>query len=148
MFRQLYEWFGLSTPYGADMREYLAGYDALTGDYSGSNYYIVLGLTMIVVVCSFFSGYYFLLDRNAFRKRRHWFLVLLICMTINFLIGFKIGHSGFSVAAEQGLAMNLMDCAGVGISNMLWSMILFVLLSIPPYPRRFSTSCGFTPWKQ
>lgn len=148
MFKQLYEWFGLSTPYNADMREYLAGYDALTGDYSGANYYIVLGLTMIVIVCAFFSGYYFLLNRNAFRTRRYWLAVLLLCMMINFFIGFKIAHTGVSVADEQGLVMGMMDCVGLGMSNMLWSMIFFVLLSIPPYPRRFSSNCGFTPWKQ
>jgi hypothetical protein len=146
-FRALFEWWSQINFYGTDMKQFLSGYDTLTGDYTASARYIIVGFSMLAIVATCFVSYYFLIDSIRLRKRQHWFLFLLACMLINFTVAFVTSTAGVRASLDQGVIITYMDCFGFALSVTLWSMLIFLILSISPFPRKLSTNCKFTPWK-
>lgn len=148
-FASLYEWFGLIPFYSVDMGDLLRGFDITCTDYIGTPWYLYIGWIMIILTAFLYVTQYHIIDSSGFNKKQHWWLMALIIFILNFLIAFLIPFNTVQ-AADYCAQLNLTvgDCIGFGVSNAIWSIILFGLLTSFPIFRRFSTNCRHTTlWK-
>ncbi len=149
-FANLYEWFGLIPFYSKDMGDKLRGWDITCTAYSETNWYVMIGTFMIILTVFFYALQYHIIDKSRWNKKQHWWLFALVIVVLNFLIAFTIPFN--AIQAEDfcnTLILSVSDCIGFGISNAIWSFILFILITtIPVFRRRFSTNCRETTfWK-
>ncbi len=130
-FAHLYEWFGLFPLYSRDLSDFLRGWDYACVGYFALPWYRYVGLLMIIVTGVIFALQYDLISGTRFKKREHWELAALVVFISNFMIAFTIPV----VAIMQGmhcplLKLSFADCILFGLSDAVWSLILFSLLSI------------------
>lgn len=130
-FAYLYEWFGLFPIYSQDLGTFLRGWDYACVGYFALPWYRYVGLLMIIVTGLIFMLQYDLISGTRFKKREHWELAALAVFIVNFLIAFTVPI----VAIMKGmhcplLKLSLADCVFFGLSNGIWSVIFFSLLSI------------------
>ncbi len=147
-FSSLFSWWGSLSLYTNDMRDYMSGFDSLTNEYTGSARFAIAGLSMLFITGIVFSVFYFVIRRAKFSQRKHWFISLALSVLLSGLVTLIIALPAIDAAKEADLLISFIDCAGFAASAMIWSAILYVLLSISPFPRRLSTHCSYTPWKQ
>ena len=129
-FAMLYEWFGLVPIYSKDLSEFLRGLDLACSGYWALPWYFYTGLMLIILTVLIFALQYDLISSTRFRKQGHWALAASVVIVVNFAIAFTIPF----VAVETGvycprLKLAVLDCIGFGLSNGVWSFILFCLLS-------------------
>ena len=144
-FSALYEFFGLMPLYSLDMAYALAGTDPCSND-EGTNWLTIVGLIMILsIVLTYFIFYHFI-NSAGFSKAKHWWLVTLIMVSINFLIGFIISFNIYSSAEDCTNLGSIvfMDTFSFGFVNALWSLLIYMFLTILPWPRRMSSNCSET----
>jgi len=148
-FAALYEWFGLISFYSIDLGDHLRGWNLLCEAFTGTPWYVYTGWTMFLITGLVYALQYHAYDRSHFNKKHHWWLVALVVVLLNFLIAFAIPYNALQAGNYcAGLDWSVPDCAGFGLSNALWSFILFVLITTLPFPRRLSTNCSHTTfWK-
>jgi len=135
-FASLYEWFGLNLFYSTDMGDQLRGWDITCTDYIEKPWYIYIGWTMIALTALIYALQYHIIDSSRWNKKHHWWIFALLIAGLNFLIAFLIPFN--SIQADdycQELNLSVSDCTGFGLSNAIWSFILFVLLTSFPFPR-------------
>lgn len=138
-FASLYEWFGLIPFYSTDLGEHLRGYDITCTDYMGTPLYIYIGWIMIGLTVFFYFLQYHIINSPRFNKRAHWWIIALTVSLINFLIAFTWSYNYLQSADYcNQLRLFVADCVGFGISNAIWSFILFLLLTSLPIPRSFA----------
>jgi hypothetical protein len=129
-FAMLYEWFGIVPVYSKDLGEFLRGLDLACTGYWALPWYFYTGVMMIILTVLLFGLQYDLIDSRRFQKQRHWALAAVLVIIVNFFIAFTIPF----VALQTGvycprLKLSVLDCIGFGLSNAVWSFILFSLLS-------------------
>ncbi|MGL5890372.1 MAG: hypothetical protein ACRC3B_10830 [Bacteroidia bacterium] len=147
-FSNLFSWWGTLSFYSNDMREFMNGYDRIAGDYTGSARFAFAGLSLLVLTAATFSFYYFVLDSSRYSGRKHWAMFLLAAVLLSGIVSWFIGYPALNAAgSDPDLYIGSVDCLGFAASAMIWSFILFVLLSLSPFPRKMSTNCTYTPWK-
>lgn len=148
-FASLYEWFGLIPFYSKDMGDHLRGFDITCTDYIATPWYVYVGWIMFVITGVLYALQYHIIDSPRFIKKRHWWLVAMLIFTLNFLVAFSIPYNAINAGDFcQELVLSVPDCIGFGISNALWSFILFLIITTIPVLRRFSTNCSHTTfWK-
>lgn len=149
-FAALYEWLGLVSFYSVDLGDYLRGWDIMCDGETGTHYYILVGWTMVFVTMAVYTiKYHWLLDRSGFSRKHHVWLMAMTVAVLNFLIAFLIPYNAIQVGDYcPDLHMTTLDCIGFGLSNALWSIILFALITSLPFPRRLSTNSSHsTFWK-
>lgn len=138
-FASLYEWFGLIPFYSTDLGEHLRGYDITCSDYMGTPLYVYIGWIMIALTVFFCFLQYRIINSPRFNKRVHWWIIALVIVVINFLIAFTLPFNDLQSADFcNQLKISIADCVGFGISNAIWSLILFLLLTSFPLPRRWA----------
>ncbi len=147
LFDQLFNWWGQWT-HGTDLRQFLKGFNTLTGDYSGSARYALVGIIMIFLTSAILCLYYLVLDSDRLRKRKYWLMFLTGSSVLHFFIAFIIATAGVEAVKTQQIDVSYFDCIGFGVSVMIWSMLWFVTFSLTPYPRRWGINCRHTPLKQ
>jgi hypothetical protein len=148
-FASLYEWFGLIPLYSRDMGDLLRGWDITCTDYIGTPLYVYIGYIMFILTGFIYTLQYHIIDSSRWNKKKHWWIFALLIVLLNFLIAFTIPFNTFATNdyCEQ-LNLTSSDCIGFGISNALWSFVLFILLSTIPLDKRYSTNCRHTTfWK-
>lgn len=149
VFASLYEWFGLMPLYKTDMGDHLRGFDISCSNFDGTPWYVYIGWIMAASSLVTYAVQYHLIDSSGWNKKHHWWLFALILVALNFLIAFSITFN----TVEAGdfckeLNLSVSDCIGFGFSNAIWSLLLFMLISTLPFPRRFSSNCRNTTfWK-
>ncbi len=149
-FASLYEWFGLIPFYSTDLGEHLRGFDITCSDYLGTPLYVYIGWIMIGLTIFFYVLQYYIINSSGFNKRAHWWIVAFIIFLLNFLIAFiwSFNHLQASDYCNQ-LKISIPDCVGFGFSNAIWSLILFLLITSFPYPRKLAgyNTTDTTFWK-
>ncbi|WP_299989359.1 hypothetical protein [uncultured Pontibacter sp.] len=144
----LYEWWGLSPLYATDMGDHLRGYN-ISCSYDGTPWYSIVASIMVVVSFLTYSAYYHVIDKSTWQRREHWVIFLAINFIINFFIAYAIPMNDLSTENYcSELTLSIGDCIGFGVSNGIWAIILFSLVSLSPFPRKLSVNCRNTPWKQ
>lgn len=148
-FASLYEWFGLMPLYSADMGDMLRGWDVTCTDYLDTPWYVYIGWIMVGVTAGVYALQYHLIDSPRFSQKRHWWYFALILVVINFLIAFTIPFNKIQTGDYcNELNIGIADCAGFGLSNAIWSFLLFVLITSIPFIRKASVNCRETTfWK-
>jgi hypothetical protein len=144
-FAMLYEWFGLSPFYAKDLAEHLHGFSLDCADYSGTPWYLIFGWVMIGSTILAYMLQYHFVDSPRLARKRHWWYFALGFAGLNFLIGFlttlnTLNGGNFCDELIFGTA----DCLGFGLCNALWSLLLYILLTVTPLFRQFSVNCKFT----
>lgn len=148
-FASLYEWFGVIPLYSRDMGDQLRGWDITCTDYIATPWYVYIGWIMIILTGFIYALQYHIIDNSRLNKKMHWWLFALLIVVLNFLIAFTIPFNTLQASDYcNQLNLSVSDCIGFGLSNAVWSLILFVIISTPPLIRRFSTNCRLTTfWK-
>jgi hypothetical protein len=148
-FASLYEWFGIIPLYTKGMMERLRGWDYISQDYVLTNWYINIGVILIVVTLLIYSLQYHIIDSSGWNKRRHWWIFAFVTFAINFLAAFIITNNIVQTGDfDPNDNLSTADCIGFGFSNALWGFIFFLIISTIPIVRRFSTNCRHTTfWK-
>lgn len=149
LFASLYEWFGLIPFYSRDMGDKLRGWDITCTAYSETNLYVLVGTIMIILTAFFYALQYHIIDKSRWNKKLHWWLFALVIVVLNFLIAFTMSYNAIEPETFcNTLVLSVSDCIGFGLSNAIWSLILFVIITTIPLFRRFSTNCRETTfWK-
>ena len=130
-FQCLYEWFGLIPIYSKDMAEFLKGMDVSCTGYYALPWYFYVGVFMLVVTFILFMIQYDLISGKRFPKNEHWELAALVVVIVNFALAFTVPF----VAHETkfycpNLQISTLDCIGFGVSNAIWALVLFSVLSL------------------
>jgi hypothetical protein len=148
-FASLYEWFGLIPLYSRDMGDQLRGWDITCTDYIATPWYVNIGWIMIILTGFIYALQYHILDSSTWNKKRHWWIFALLIFALNFLIAFAIPFNTIQSGNFcNTLILTVSDCIGFGISNALWSFILFLIISSNPLIRKNSDNCRHTTfWK-
>jgi hypothetical protein len=129
-FAHLYGWFGLFPIYSKDLDDFLRGWDYACVGYFALPWYIYIGLMMIVLTVLIFALQYDLISSDRFKSQEHWELSASVVITVNFVVAFTIPAVAiFRQMHCPALQITLSDCVFFGISNAVWSFILFCLLS-------------------
>lgn len=138
-FTNLYRWFDLIPFYSRDLGEHLRGYDFTCSGFFGSPLYIYTGWALLILTAAFYALLYHIINSQQFNKRRHWWMMAAALFVLNFFIAFILPFKDLQ-AGEYCNQLNIStaDCIGFGLSNGLWSFILFTLITSLPYPRAFA----------
>ena len=116
---------------------------------------------LIVVVVGIALGYallYHVIDSASYNKRKHLWMVMSVTASVVF--AFTLWYVPFSVKSgiasmqetsanplESGftqpltLAYGVMNAIPIGLAAMFWTMVLFGLLTLSPFPRGRSINC-------
>lgn len=149
-FASIYEWFGLIPFYTTDLGEHLRGYDITCSDYMGTPLYVYIGWIMIVLTVLFYILQYYVINSPGFNKRFHWWIIAMLIVVLNFLIAFALPFNDLQAGDYcTQLKFSTSDCILFGISNAIWSFILFLLLTSFPIPRKWAghNTTDTTFWK-
>lgn len=148
-FAGLYEWWGINPLYPTDLGEHLQGLDIICEDYVASPWYTYIGSSMILLTLLSYVTQYHIIDSNRYSGRQHLFITSITLMMINFLIAFSIPFNALQTSNYcSELNFSSADCIGFGISNALWSFILFIIVTSLPFLRSKSVNCRHTVfWK-
>ena len=138
-FASLYEWFGLISLYSKDLGDHLRGFDITCSEYIGKQLYVYVGWIMIIITIAFYILQYYIVNSTRFNKKWHWWIMALSIAGLNFLIAFGMPFADLQAGDYcNQLRIATSDCIGFGISNALWSFILFLLITSFPYPRKWA----------
>ena len=148
-FASIYEWFGLNPLYSTDMGDQLRGWDITCTDYIGTPWYVIIGWIMILSTAVFYILQYHIIDSSRWKNKAHWWLFALIIVLVNFLVAVLIPYNSTQAGDYcNQLNISVSDCIGFGLSNAVWSFILFAVITTIPVFRRFSNNCRHTTfWK-
>lgn len=145
IFASLYEWFGINFLYSTDMGDQLRGWDITCTDYIGTPWYVIIGWVMVATTALVYVLQYHIIDSSKWNKKQHWWIFALFIICLNFLIAFIIPFNTINAGDFcNQLNLSVADCIGFGMSNAIWSFILFIFISTIPLIRRFSTNCRNT----
>ena len=130
VFSHMYEWFGLIPLYSKDLSDFLKGWDYACVGYFALPWYFYIGWGMIGLTLLLFALQYDLISGIRFRNAEHWELAVLVVAICNFMMAFTIPF----VAINKGmqcpqLNISVSDCMLFGLSNAIWGVIFFLLLS-------------------
>lgn len=138
-FAKLYEWFGLVPFYSNDLGEHLKGFDITCTGYMGTPLYVYVGAVMIAITVLVYILYYHVLNSPRLNRWIHWWLFALTVAAVNFFIAFILPFNDWQKTDYcMQLRFSATDCVGFGISNAVWSFVLFLLLTSFPLPRKLA----------
>lgn len=144
-FASIYEWFGLIRFYETDLADWLRGWDELCEGYNEQNKYVMIGFFMIISSLIVYVVLYHVIDSSRFKSKGHWWISLLILVLSNFFFAFSIPYNVLmSGNFCEDLSFDVFDCIGFGISNSIWTIIFYILITSFKYPKAFSINCKYT----
>jgi hypothetical protein len=149
IFASLYEL--MKSFYGSDLADHLYGMDE-KGDLTRNALYNTVGILMLlstVVIVVFY--YLFLntyLNTARYSKGSWWTGMFLLCLGFNFFMGFYLPYldkdNGNIVNVKIAEAVGNQQFIGFGFANLIWSLMLFLILSF--LVKRVSTNASTTPF--
>jgi len=130
-FAHMYEWFGLVPLYSRDLSDFLKGWDYACVGYFALPWYTYIGLLMFITTILIFALQYDLVSGERFKKWEHAELSVFIVVVVNFAIAFTIPAVAILKKMHcPGLHLTFSDCLVFGLSDAIWSFILFGILSL------------------
>ena len=131
--------------FGAGLADHFFGFDCVTGEYSLSNQFNLIGLmTFIISLVSMIAYYYWPLDHPRFSKWWTWLIMLFVNSAICLFAGFYFANSDRKSGAISDCLMYFRDesgeilstlitsaeCWGFGLANSVIAAIFFFFLSM------------------
>ena len=148
-FSWLYQFGGLIRFYSNDLHKHLRGYDITCTEYSGTPWYLEIGLSMLGVTVLTYILQYHVVNSPRYNKKTHWWLWALSMALLNFLIAYgAVSNTKRTLNYCSQLTITYSDCFGFALSNAIWSLIIYAALTSTPFLRQFSTNGRHTTfWK-
>jgi hypothetical protein len=129
-FARMYEWFGFLPLYSHDLGDHLRGMDFACTGYFAIPWYTYTAFIMILSTIIIYGLQYDLISGARFTRRRHWGLAALMIVITNFFVAFIMPYMVILAGSYcQRLKISIYDCIGFAISNALWALVFFALLS-------------------
>lgn len=145
IFASIYEWFGIIPFYKQDLGDHLRGWNFEDETFDGTPWYLIFGIIMLITTVFAYVWQYHLLDSPRWARSKHWWLFALVTALLNFFIGFLTTMNTLNSGEySEDLNFGIGDCFGFGLSNGLWSLLLYFLITATPLFRQFSVNCKFT----
>lgn len=148
-FGSIYCWF--EDFFGVNLADYLWGE---TSPLSTTNSFIGIGLTMLGISLAVAVTYYYVVNHPKLSNWWGWAIFLVINAGINFLVGwqwvlreyYKGKMVGINPAtnSEEALYITKSDMLCFGVSNMILSILAFVIISF--IIKWWSTNCSRAPF--
>ncbi len=118
--------------YGVDLSDYIWGISSPVQD---ANLYASFGWWMLATTLLSGIVYYFVFDRHSLAHWWCWLIAMAVPMVVNFLIGYVTlanqNNEGLMIDEKQSdLGFTSLDFINFGISNMLMSVIVFILYTL------------------
>ncbi|MDR2835986.1 MAG: hypothetical protein LBV69_07320 [Bacteroidales bacterium] len=114
-FEVIYRWF--TKLFGAELADYLAGWNCTTEDYTGTNQFVSIGLIAFVVALVFMLVYYYVVNHPRFNRWWSWLLVLIGVGVINLFIGYGINSSNLEAGNIENCLMYATSANTMNIDN-------------------------------
>lgn len=139
--------------YSSQLRDFLSGYSCQSESFTGANVYNEIGIGTLILLALLLGIYYKVID-PAEDKRTKWMVTMGVSAVLAALgASFWAFHSETKgligqclLKDEQGNSLiNFTDYVGLGISNAIIIVVLFILFSIL-VARYFSTNNRYTPF--
>lgn len=148
-FGSIYCW--LEDFFGLELANYLWGESALEQD---SNMFIGIGLAMLLTSLAITVIYYYVVNHPRLNNWWGWFIFLGINAVINFIVGWqwvlKDFYAGKMVTVSkttgqvEDLPIDISDMLAFGVTNMIDSIIAFLLISYTI--KWWSSNCSRAPF--
>lgn len=149
LFGSIYCW--LEDFFGIELANYLWGESSTE---QLSNMFIGIGLSMLLITLAVALVYYYILDHPKFGNWWGWLIFLGSNAVINFIVGWqwvlKDYYAGKMVAVSkttgkvEDLPIDPSDILAFGVTNMINSMLAFLLISY--IIKWWSTNCSRAPF--
>lgn len=149
LFGSIYCW--LEDFFGIELANYLWGESSTE---QLSNMFIGIGLSMLLITLAVVVAYYYVLDHPKFGNWWGWLIFLGSNAIINFIVGWqwvlKDYYAGKMVAVSkttgkvEDLPIDPSDILAFGVTNMINSMLAFLLISY--IIKWWSTNCSRAPF--
>ena len=149
LFGSIYCW--LEEFFGLELANYLWG---ISSPQQNSNMFIGIGLTMLLISLGIATIYYYAINHPRLNNWWGWLIFLGLNAIINFIVGWqwvlKDYYEGKMVTESitTGIAENLLidqsDLLAFGVTNMIDSIIAFILISYTI--KWWSTNCSRAPF--
>lgn len=167
MFKNLYSW--LQSLYGADLHDFLAGYDC-EGSLTNSDLLLAVGLSVVLLTAIVNFMFYFI-PHVSFSRWYHWLLTMVVVSLLSGLVGWGIAYGQMaempdyvlygvdncisdaemvdscdSLVAMEGADPIIHNSNFVmfGLANAIISFALFFIMTF--IVRWFSKQCRLTPF--
>lgn len=148
-FGSIYCW--LDQFFGIELADYLWG---MASPLQQSNMFIGIGLSMLVITVLFAVAYYYIIDHPRLANWWGWSIFLGANAVVNFIVGWqwvlrdyyadKMVYKDAKTGNMQDLMISTSDIAAFGVTNMINSIIAFILISY--IIRWWSTSSSHSPF--
>ncbi len=149
LFGDLYCW--LEDFFGLELADYLWG---LSSPQQTGNMFIGIGMTMLCISLILTIVYYYLLNHPRLNNWWGWSIFLAVNAFLNFVVGWqwvlKDYYDGLMVkispetGKEIDLAISESDILAFGVTNMINSIIAFIIFSY--IIKWWSTNCSRAPF--
>jgi hypothetical protein len=118
-FANIYLWF--ESLFGANLSEYLWGYNCEAEDYSNPNIFYRVGFIMCGVSFGIAILYYYVINHPRFAQWWHWLITLAVTAVINLFIAWGTVYSDFINGVIGDCMMYARDDKGEIISQLIYN---------------------------
>lgn len=149
IFGSIYCWF--EDFFGLELADYLWG---VASPVQQGNMFIGIGLSMLGITLFIAVAFYYLIDHPRLHNWWGWGIFMGINAFVNFIVGWqwvlKDYYNGKLVAKSpitgkiEDLAISTSDILAFGVTNMLDSIIAFIIISY--VIKWWSTNCSHAPF--
>jgi membrane-associated HD superfamily phosphohydrolase len=140
----IYKWF--YSLFGSNLAEHLSGWDEVTGGYTKSNLFSIVGVSTLIITVVICITYYYVLNHPRWNRWWKWLIFLIIVAIINFLLAFGIAYSDLLAGniSSDLLPIFTFDCMGFGLANIILSVAFFIIFSF--IIKWGSRNCKYSPF--
>jgi hypothetical protein len=143
LFKSIYMLFG--SFYGQGMALHLKGMGLDGLENTGTPWYTIFGIVMVLSTGLIYAWQYHLLDSPKWSGKKHWWVFASLAASLNYCVGFlTTWNTVLDGEFCDQLTISLADCFGFGLSNALWSLLLYWIITATSLFRQFSVNCKFT----
>jgi len=141
--------------FGANLADYLAGYNCQSETFTGSNQFVPIGFLAVAIAGVSVLLYYYVINHPRFNRLGHWLIVLAVVGIVNLFIGNNIVSSDLAAGNigdcllyidenKEFTSINPINCWGFGIANCFVSAIWFIVFSFAF--KWWSRNCKYSPF--
>ena len=125
-----------------DLADKLQGWNITCDNFDETNWFNYIGISTIsIIIIMYVLRYHGIGDTPRNNNCKTWWLYSLILLGITFLIGYFISiHAITSYKNCEDLVLEKVDCFGVGTTNAILSLIIYMFITTLPFPRSKSTN--------
>jgi drug/metabolite transporter (DMT)-like permease len=126
----IYRWF--DGWYNSNLTEHLSGWDEMTGDYTKTNLFSLVGIVALIVAVVLCVAYYYIINHPRFNRVRSWWTILVAVAVLNFGFAFQ---QTLSDVENDNISSDLQpitwfDCFMFAFTNLIIASLFFLFCSL------------------